>query len=62
MFKLVINLIFNFGIQFLFIMLLANVLNIEKLNENKSKYTIIGIASGYQLLIMFIQAYTNILR
>ena len=62
MLKLILNLIFNFGIQILFIMLLANVLKIEKLNEDKNKYIIIGVAIGYQLLIMFIQAYTNILR
>ena len=60
--KLILNLIFNFGIQFLFIMLLGNVLKIETLKDDNSKYIIIGVATGYQLLIMIILTYTRILR
>jgi len=60
--KLILNLIFNFGIQFLFIMLLGNVLKIETLKDDNNKYIIIGVATGYQLLIMIILTYTRILR
>ncbi len=60
--KIILNLIFNFSIQIIFILLLNNIFKLKSLDDEKNKKIIYGVAIGYQFLLMIINAYTNIFR